>query len=109
MNQLARREPTDLRRADDAVNPFAEFRILSKHSDTPVALVEQQDWAATISAGYAEEKNGRRIPVVSRDNKIILHDVEGNAPFLQECLERTGYRSLTISFASNNPSEIFAQ
>lgn len=109
MNQLARREPTDLRRTDEAVNPFAEFRILSKHSETPVALVEQQDWAATISAGYAEERNGRRIPVVSRDNKIILHDAEGNAPFLQECLETNDYRSLTISFASNNPSEIFAQ
>lgn len=107
-SDLARPAATAIRPHDDS-QPFEGFRLLSKHNAEPVVPAARQDWAATVSAGWSEQTAKGRIPKVSRDQKIHLSDANGHAPFLKECLEKSDYKTLTVSFASNDLNAIFRQ
>jgi hypothetical protein len=60
-------------------------------------------WLATISAGGKDEHG---YPTVNHDCHISLHDPHDQAPGLRDALEGTGYRSLTIAFASDSLRDI---
>lgn len=81
-----------------------EYVMLDVYAPGGVRKAEPRaSWLATISAG---EKDERGYPVMNRDGRISLHDPHDQAMGLLRALEATGYKSLTIAFASNHLRDI---
>lgn len=109
MAELARRELTQIRRASDFDNPFAEYAPISRYTGDPSPLPATPDWLATISAGKrAQTAPGAKpgLPQMSRDGRIELHDPDGRAPGLAAALEATDHKKLLIAFVSNDPRDV---
>jgi len=90
----------------------AELKILDVYADGGVAEEEPRiDALATISAGYrAPGKEGhQRLPQVSRDGTIYLHDPKNRAPNLKLALAARDNKALTIAFPFHDPAAFVQQ
>lgn len=86
-------------------NPTDDFTMLDIYGEGATADDVRIDALATLSAGYKEGK----LPKVSRNGVMYLHDPEGRAPGLAEALEATDGKALNITFPFDNPADFISQ
>lgn len=89
-----------IRRDTGEIVPYdGGFRILDTYADEPSIIAPSRpDWLATISAGRKVEKNGQKIPEVSRDGTIYVSGDTERSAGLREVLAANGGKHLTITF-----------